>query len=336
LLSAVATVLCAPLQIVNFLNSEIPTPQHKHANVEFHCLTGSPVNYVRGNYGTRGYFEGKVVDHTAYVNFYEVTLVGSQLIPSTGAAVITYNSDWTYVNGPYWNSGASNITGSYGHWGVTGPCPDCKKQMHLDGVPDMQIAKEYCFLHEGSDGSIVVNELEVYGVPKSMSTFNTISTGASDTHGSALGAYVYKYDSNECQTLKIDCTNNNVEFGHYGYHAVSSFVRSSKLFVSTWTATTGPLAGGTGSGVYTVYYSNYLQANILTGFFCYAYYSNTGNVTLGTCSLDGGNRIMQSWNQDQSESVEMMMAYSYQTPPVPEFQMLNTFENTFPFLFGLN
>lgn len=287
----------------SYNNGELVTPQNPKANVEYHCFEldrkGRP-KYVRGTYGNRGYFEGVVRAGVATVNFYEVSLVGSSLIPTTGAAVLTYRNDWTDVHGPFWNGGGSNISMPT-DWGITGPCKNCLKGRDLDWI----VANKCLWDRQASrapDVPVNVNNMVFGDSSVSLSTFRNAVFGPSDTQGTTAGGYWYLYSPEACQQLNLPCEEmGNVEYGYYGYHAVSAGVAQAKIFVSTWNAVTGPAAGRVGSGVYAITKRD--DAFSVNGIFCYAYYDEEEHASLGSCTSDGGPSTMPLNSSQSAEDI---------------------------------
>ena len=293
-------VICAVFSKVlvkSYRNGEMITPQNQQANVEYHCFDldskGHP-KYVRGTYGNRGYFEGAVRDGMAAVNFYEATPTNTFLRPTTGAAVLTYTKNWSKVKGPFWNGGGSNITTPQ-DWGITGECKSCLKGKSINAI-----IKDKCLWdRSATTGREVPHDVNnvVFGDNTfSLSTFRNAVVGPVDTDGTTVGGYWYQYTDEQCAQLNIDCQRDgHVEYGNYGLNAVSASVTQAKIFVSSWQAVTGPLAGNFGSGVYTMTKSAVTDQLTLNGIICYAHYVEIDpaaglQIALGDCSSDGGQQ----------------------------------------------
>jgi len=245
--------------------------QEKSNNMEYHCMSPKR-DYVRGTYGMRGYFEGKVVDNNAFVNFWEITVkqptssADITLVPSSGSAVISYSKMWDSADGPFWNSGSSNITDSYGMWGATeGACAKCVKGFDT-GAKLSAFRLGACLwsdTKEAQDWKTSMNYgSTVYGTPGvSYNTWSSVGVGNEDK--SALtGAYKYTYTPALCEEWGYNCTMYGYrETGNYGLNTISANIASGQVFASEINIRSGPVKGMNydqvkGSGIYVAYQKN--------------------------------------------------------------------------------
>jgi len=230
-------------------------------------------DYVRGTYGMRGYFEGKVVKNNAFVNFWEITVkpatsssgvMGSEmisLVPSSGSAVISYSEMWDSADGPFWNSGSSNITDSYGMWGATeGACEQCVRG-HGTGEKLSAFRLGACLW---SDNAKVWDTKMDYGLTYGYSnvSFNTwMAAGIGNENSPALaGAYKYNYTPEQCEEWGYNCQMYGYkETGNYGLNTISANIASGQVFASEINIRSGPVKGPSGynpvkgSGIYVAY-----------------------------------------------------------------------------------
>lgn len=313
----------API-VMAFKNQESTNSRNPNANIEYHCLNNER-NYVRGTYGLRGYFEGKVVGQQAFVNFWELTISGDSdlnnvITPSSGSAVIQYSDKWDSVDGPFWSSGNSNITGSYGMWGATeGFCAKCVKGAEKNL---REFRHDNCLWNDRSGA--MRNRFDYYngytlGVQNK--SYNVwASAGAGNEQSASLyGAYSYTYSPKECRDNNLDCMMYGYEeAGNYGVNTVSAYVASGRVLATEINIKSGPLAARspmrtTGTGIYMAYdlptinnQYGYPDQNVgLVGYFCTTAKEGDKNVLID-CGLDGGERIMNDDRSAPSSSIALV------------------------------
>jgi len=297
----VGQALAADFLVKTFVNSNMePTAMDPLLNVEVHCFETRMVGgartpfYVRGTYGNYGYFEGSVSNKgSATVSFYETTVVGKNLVPSTGAGVLQYSSDMlTVTSGFYWGSGSSaNSAAHSGSWGITGPCTASTCPSTLD-ANKVATANQFCFWD--ADGSLGYTSYENVNPPNGMvfSTPGTVNSaniflqngiGSSYTTGSTMGAYNYIYPPAACAALNLDCADP-LEKGTYGTTALSSPVSNSFILNAVWLAKSGPMAHESGSALYA-FVNSAGGVPSVWGFFCNSRVKSGGAV-LYNCGPD--------------------------------------------------
>ncbi len=281
-----------PPMLASFRNLEEPNDRNSEANIEYHCFDQN--SYVRGTYGMRGYFEGRLDGHTAYVNFFETTNDGESLTPSTGSAVITYSDDWSAVDGPFWNSGASTMPGSWGSWGATnGPCEKCID--HYQSLEQIRLQK--CLWNEKPHHNQLGDvDGHILGTEQSQNAFFNIGYGSNHTQGQLVGGYAYTYTEKQCNDWGYNCygTNGNREIGSYGHDSAQAAVKDGRIIASKLQIKAGPLNGHIGSSLYKIF--NLEDGKIgYAGFFCAADWLDVPNagqtMTLVDCSLDIGQDL---------------------------------------------
>lgn len=312
--------------------------QEESNNMEYHCMSNKR-DYVRGTYGMRGYFEGKVVGKNAFVNFWEITvkepLVNDgnstySLVPSSGSAVISYSDSWDSVDGPFWNSGSSNITDSYGMWGATeGACAKCVKG-NDSGAKLSAFRLGACLWSDTKIAGDFKTSMDygntVYGTPGV--SYNTWSTaGVGNENSRALtGAYKYTYTPELCEEWGYDCQMYGYkEAGNYGLNTISAYIASGQVLASEINIRSGPVKGMNfeqvkGSGIYVAYqkdcemkyYGNSTESGYcqpvsgLIGFFC----TLSPTAGLYQCGSDYGNS-QNDWSNYQDWGSYYLMRDGY-------------------------
>jgi hypothetical protein len=254
----------------SYLNSETVTDSNPTANVEWHCLVvngkGKPV-YVRGTYGRRGYFEGRVRNGEAEVSFYEVTQ-GGEMKPASGAGTLKYSEDLETVTGKYWSSGESTLRNSWGDWGITEPCEDCWPEDWAKHT----VATKLCLWDPKVTEIGFDQEPEdlIYGEDGYAETFILSGLGNADHEGVLLGAYDYTYD------------NGDLETGNYGHNTIVALLKTGAVTASTWHATSGPYEGN--SGPYVQRTVNTVEkGQLYHGFFCNTETNAKGKISFADC-----------------------------------------------------
>lgn len=225
---------------------------------EYHCFDeiNGVKNYVRGTYGSYGYFEGRVdslLQNIFHVNWFEVDIFNS--IPVSGAAVLNYtiiDNSWTKVNGPTWRTGSSDIIDSYESW--TSENGTFQTDDRYQNSSNIILEKcLYAGINRASsrlDIDILTrSSVSGFSVQGKIS-FCKIPAGPA---GSWLGTYEY-------------IENNNVEFGNYGLNPFGFFLRSGMGFVGNWKATRGLFKNSYGSSLYMITIRS--SKVIIVGFFC--------------------------------------------------------------------
>jgi len=300
--------------------------QEESNNMEYHCMNDKR-DYVRGTYGMRGYFEGKVVGNNAFVNFWEITVkpgkdffgnITNTLVPSSGSAVISYSEKWDSVDGPFWNSGSSNITDSYGMWGATeGACAKCVKGMYSDTKLSM-FRHNACLWSDtrAAEHWDTLVGYAVYGLPGvSYNAWQPLGVGNENMPAYA-GAYKFTYTSKQCKNWGLDCdAYGKEETGNYGLNTISANIASGQVFASEINIRSGPIKANNynqvkGSGIYVAFQKECeMEGNSmssgegyckpksgLTGFFC-----TLSNQGLQDCASDWGDvqddySTYENWN----------------------------------------
>jgi len=320
-------------------------------NMEYHCMSNKR-DYVRGSYGMRGYFEGKVVGNNAFVNFWEVTVSQENgkfsLGPTSGSAVISYSEMWDSADGPFWNSGSSNITDSYGMWGATeGACAKCVKGFDTGAKlsafrlgaclwSDTKVAEDWFTKFDYG--------MVVYGTPGvSYNTWSSVGVG-NDNSPALVGAYRYMYTPAQCEEWGYNCTAFGYkESGNFGLNTISANIASGQVFASEINIRSGPVKGSNsdvyenvkGSGIYVAYqkdcemmyygpnstgYSWCKRKSGLTGFFC----TLSPTAGLYQCGSDSGD---SQDNVNYDDSSYMLMRDGF----VNDWSMWNEGLNAFSY-----
>eukprot|EP01040_Poterioochromonas_malhamensis_P017483 gene17483-20114_t len=223
---AIFAITCSALmnyKVISYLNQDLVTNENSLANLEVHCFQldrhDIPI-YVRGTYGQRGYFEGPMVDGTAYVNYIEVAYLSNSengLTPTTGAGTLTYNTSYNVTSGRYWPSGVQSAfqEGGVSDWGIREKCifEGC-----LGLVEDWsEIALQYCFWNvtdttqpQKTREHIHFKPWWVLGVANP-NTWYTLNVGFQESFGGAIaGAYRYTYTTEDCNNLYGGCKKGRV------------------------------------------------------------------------------------------------------------------------------
>eukprot|EP01040_Poterioochromonas_malhamensis_P005338 gene5338-5724_t len=307
LIFAILAITCfadSNYKIVSYRNQDRVTNENPFANVEVHCFHLNqdkvPI-YVRGTYGQRGYFEGPLVNGTANVNYIEVDYTNENgLTPTIGSGVLKYNSTYNVAFGVQ-----SNLQdGDLSYWGITANTDDF-------GAPsewtDAQIAEQYCFwdITDTSKYALDYFQFKLWKVLgfTNPNTWSTSSLGFQQSfRGSIAGAYRYTYSIEDCNNLYLEgCQEGRVEWGIYSPDTVHMRFNSSLVLATKWKATSGPLTGESGSGLYALVTDADGKAKQI-GFFCHS----EGNVhypfppykkILTSCFFDSNNR-------EQSDTAE--------------------------------
>jgi len=242
--------------IVQFTNNEA-NPHSNGINQEYHCLetdSGGNVVYVRGTYGMIGYFEGTVIGQNAYVNYYENTFSGDSYTPTTGSAMLTYNTAWTSFSGSFWAAGSTDLFGtapwsSTAHASVDASSANAKNWCFWDPTGEFTTANLPQLLNwqlfQNTNDSYTFTPLEEGDVYSGFNTLSELGVGPFDRNGATVGGYVFNYDTTYCHTLSNDCTDL-VEFGTYGYDVQTAQTPTARIAVTQWSAISGPIAGQTG------------------------------------------------------------------------------------------
>jgi len=295
-------------EVRGYCNNENPTKDHPLANLEVHCFelddAGNPT-YVRGTYGQRGYFEGKVIPGPqqtvdALVNFYEVGLVKG-LTPDRGSAKISYSE--STVVGKYW--GNERIPGSFGDWGIVDSACDAAQSINESPDNDL-LAVAFCFwpptdvefaedlqdpsgrLFGGGGDLLGSADLLGSGDNENYNTLYLNALGSEFTGGNPIGAYVYYYSVADCKKGELDCRKGrNEEIGSYISNAVIGRGESAFVIPAVWNAATGPFANTEGSSL-QAYLSIKDESGGRTRFiiehFCNSKKDGAVNI-LGPCSI---------------------------------------------------
>ncbi len=283
-------------KIVSYRNQDRVTNENPFANVEVHCFRLNqdkvPI-YVRGTYGQRGYFEGPVVDGTATVNYIEVDYINEKgLTPTLGTGILKYNATYNVAFGAQ----STLQDGDLSYWGITA-------SNDYFGVPsewtDAQIAEQYCFWDITDTSKYPQDHFQfkpwrVLGFANP-NTWSTSSVGFQQSfRGSMAGAYRYTYSTEDCNNLSNKaCQEGRIEWGIYSPDTVHMRFNSSLVLATKWKATSGPLAGESGSGLYALVADSDGKAKQM-GFFC----NSEHNVhcpfppykkILTSCSFDSNN-----------------------------------------------
>eukprot|EP01040_Poterioochromonas_malhamensis_P004525 gene4525-4851_t len=257
-------------KIVSYRNLDRVTNENPFANVEVHCFRLNqdqiPI-YVRGTYGQRGYFEGPVVDGTANVNYIEVDYTNETgLTPSVGTGILKYDATYNVAFGAQ----STLQDGDLSYWAITA-------NNNYFGAPSewtaAQIAEQYCFW-DITDTSNYAQDHFQFKLWKMLgftnpNTWSISSVGFQQSfRGSIAGAYRYTYSIEDCNNLSLECCQKGrVEWGIYSPDTVHMRFNSSYVLATKWKATSGPLSGASGSGLYALVTDTDGKAKQI-GFFC--------------------------------------------------------------------
>jgi hypothetical protein len=262
LLTVVATASAATTSLYQYdLSDSAANSNYDEGSIEYHCfdIDGGATTYVRGTYGNFGYFEGAVDDidpFVFHVNWYE-TAAGT-LTPTMGAATLTYATDYVSVTGPYWSSGTSDISGSYGPW---------NSQNGVFNTDDSTSAGQETILQKClyPGATVAAARSEVAALSDTSAVSGSSEQGentlcampAGPAGGSWLGTYTYQYTEAE---------GGSTEKGNYGINPFSFWGESGMGFLGTWHASTGDYAGDKGPNLYMVVGAG--ADTSIVGFYC--------------------------------------------------------------------
>lgn len=247
------------------LNDDVANYNYAEGSVEYHCFDedSAEKTYVRGTYGYFGYFEGKVDpvnSHLFYVSFYEST--AGTLVPVSGAAALTYNSDFTAVIGPYWATGSSKMhkTDSWGVWNASlgSIIANDSTQTGRDVLLEKCLFSGITLAKERESIAALTGTTSISG--SSGQGVNTLcKMPAGPAYGSWLGTYTYIFPEDE---------GGETEKGNYGTNPFAFQAVSGMGFVGNFHSSTGPDTGLTGSVLYMI--SGTIDGETtIRGFFCY-------------------------------------------------------------------
>jgi hypothetical protein len=243
------------------LNDGSANTAYPEGSIEYHCFdvdAGDKV-YVRGTYGNFGYFEGAVDDNDAqvfHVNWFETA--GGTLVPTSGAATLTYTGAFDEVTGPYWATGTSDLSGSYGTWGS-----DTGTEIADDTTASGREQVLQKCMYPGASTATARADIAALDSVTAVSGSseqgeNTLCyMPAGPAGGSWLGAYTYQYGDDD---------GGGEEMGNYGTNPFAFWGQSAMGFVGTFHASTGGYAGTQGSNIYTVVAD--ADKTYIVGFYC--------------------------------------------------------------------
>jgi hypothetical protein len=234
---------------------------YPEGSIEYHCfdVDGGNRVYVRGTYGNFGYFEGAVDGNDAqvfHVNWFETA--SGTLVPTSGAATLTYSGTFDEVTGPFWNTGTSDISGSYGIW-----LSDSGSEIADDTTaPGRAEVLQKCMYPGASTASAradiaALDDTTAVSASSEQGENTLCFMPAGPAGGSWLGAYTYQYGDDD---------GGGLEQGNYGTNPFAFWGKSGMGFVGTFHASTGSYAGSVGSNIYTVVGDS--AKTYLVGFYC--------------------------------------------------------------------
>jgi hypothetical protein len=235
--------------------------QYAEGSNEYHCfdVTDEQRTYVRGTYGFYGYFEGAVdsADPLVFhVNWWE-TGKGT-LLPTSGAGTIKYSATFETISGPYWESGSSDMLGSYGVWSAANGTVVAR-----DNSPSGKQAILQKCLYPGA--ATARPRTSIAALTQTSAVSGSADTGevtlcsmpAGPANGSWLGTYTYVYGDDD---------GGGTERGNYGTNSFAIWGASGMGYVGTWHASTGGYAGTQGSLLHLTVADD--TKTYMVGFFC--------------------------------------------------------------------
>jgi hypothetical protein len=236
---------------------------YSEGTFEHHCFNfnNGQRNYVRGTYGSYGYFEGAVDRNNPLlflINWYETSLATVNGV--SGSALLNYSSTWNSVSGISWSSGSSDLNDSYHSWSSNNGTV-LADDSSTSGS-DLLLTK--C-LYPGAN-------YETPRVSISILKDKSITSASSDGTNSFcqvpaggfslwFGTYLYHY------TLDKDGVKGT-ETGNYGVNSLSFLLKSGMGVVGEWKAVTGPYAGDHGTNLYVILSTTSAQV-LVVGFYCF-------------------------------------------------------------------
>jgi hypothetical protein len=269
--------------------------------IEHHCfnLKNNQRNYVRGTYGSYGYFEGRVDPNNSFlfhVNWYETSL--TSLYGISGSATLNYNSSWNHVEGISWSGSSGDLSdsNSYKNWSSTNG-----SYITNDSTSSgSQILLEKC-LYPGGNYEIPrdsVAILQDHSITSSSSDgLNTICQAPVGGFGLWFGTYSYEY------SLAKDGVSGT-ETGNYGLNSLGFRLKSGIGFVGEWKAVTGPYSGDHGSNLY-ITQSISSSTVAIVGFYCFVSSSSALPATTRTqCESEYYEVIVDKNSKKYREGVD--------------------------------
>ena len=246
------------------------TPSPSTLEQEHHCvlfIDGTPI-YVVGTYGMFGYFEGAFRNSstTATTVFYEVSFewahsgveipASTTLTPKSGFATLTYQDNFTLIEGMFGGSATSDLKGSFGTWTASAGHPKQATDENL---------RRHCLLAKPINSSYRA----LLGGPP-FSPFPTPPDGAlqgllpgpgSGNFSGPAGAVAYCPDGPRSTAANYtyiypeddprrNVSKGNSERGTLAAGAVTFSGAGCRGIAGAWLATAGPRAGRPGTGLY--------------------------------------------------------------------------------------
>lgn len=240
--------------------------KYPEGSKEFHCFdisTAGEKTYVRGSYGYFAYFEGAVDSNNPLVfniDWWETLSTSTGLLPQSGSAVLTYQADFSTVEGPYWSGGTSDMLDSYGLWEVQNGTLTANDST---AAGQSQIM-EKC-LYPGAAAALPRDEIAALN--------NTIAISGVDGEdemslclmpagpavGPWLGSYTYYFGDDDGGT--------GIEKGTHGINGVSFWGASGMGMASTWHAVTNKYTGVYGPDMHMITATS--AGATMAGFWCF-------------------------------------------------------------------
>lgn len=231
--------------------------------LEHHCfnLNNNQRNYVRGTYGSYGYFEGAVDPLNPslfHVNWYETSLTSFYGV--SGSASLNYNSSWNHVEGIYWTGSSGDPNDSFRNWSSTNGSY-VANDLTSSGS---QVLLQHCLYpgvnYETPRDSVAI--LQDHSITSSSSDgLNTICRAPVGGFGLWFGTYRYEYSYDKDGV-------SGTETGNYGLNSLGFLLKSGIGFVGEWKAITGPYSGDHGSNLYIIQATSSSTVSIV-GFYCF-------------------------------------------------------------------
>jgi hypothetical protein len=231
--------------------------------MEYHCFNynNGKRSYVRGTYGSYGYFEGAVDPINPlsfFLNWYETSLL--TLSGVSGSAVLNYSSTWSAVSGISWSGGSGDLDDSYRSWSSSNGTLLADDST----TSGSNILLTNC-LYPGANYATPRSSIEILK-DKSIASASSDGTNSfcqvpAGGFGLWFGTYLYRY------TIDKDGVTGT-ETGTYGVDSLAFLLKSGMGIVGQWKAVTGPYAGDHGSNLYVVLSTSSPKV-LVVGFSCF-------------------------------------------------------------------
>jgi hypothetical protein len=263
--------------------------------IEHHCfdINNNERNYVRGTYGSYGYFEGRVdpLDSTRFhINWYETS--STTLFGVSGSAVLNYNSSWSHVEGISWTGSSGD---SFQNWSSTNGTSITNDSTSSGS----QILLEKCLFpginYQTSRNSVAI--LQDQSITSASSDgLNTICQAPVGGLSLWFGTYSYEY------SLDKDGVSGT-ETGNYGLNSLGFQLKSGLGFVGEWKANTGPYSGDHGSNLYVIQ-SISSSTVAIVGFYCFVESSSSVAITRTQCENEYYEVIVDKDSKEYRHGVD--------------------------------